>query len=151
MDALAATAAAIALGIPAGAVSEGFSDFTGAGRRFEYKGSLGGACVYDDYAHHPHELKNLLDMVSSLGYRRILLAFQPHTYTRTKALFDDFVAQLRRADRVFLAEIYAAREKNTIASPPRIWQNRSRTPSTARRSRIWSAGSAGSPVRETSF
>ena len=114
LDALAATAAAIALHIPPDAITEGFSDFVGAGRRFEYKGSLNGACVYDDYAHHPYELKNLLDMVSTLGYRRILLAFQPHTYTRTNALFDDFIAELGRADHVFLADIYAAREKNTI-------------------------------------
>ncbi len=113
-DALAATAAAIALNIRPEAIPKGFSDFTGAGRRFEYKGSLNGACVYDDYAHHPHELKNLLDMVKTLGYRRILLAFQPHTFTRTKALFSEFITELGRADRVFLAEIYAAREKNTV-------------------------------------
>ena len=114
MDALAATATAIALHIPPEAISDGFTDFTGAGRRFEYKGTLNGACIYDDYAHHPHELKNLLDMVDSLGYRRILLAFQPHTYTRTNALFDDFIKELSRVDHVLLAEIYAAREKNTI-------------------------------------
>ncbi len=114
MDALAATAAAIALQIPANAVSEGFTDFTGAGRRFEYKGSINGASIYDDYAHHPSELKNLLDMVETLGYRRVILAFQPHTYTRTKALFDDFITELKRPDLVFLAEIYAAREKNTV-------------------------------------
>ncbi len=114
MNALAATSAAIALGIPANAIAEGFSDFTGAGRRFEYKGTVNGACVYDDYAHHPSELKNLLDMAGGLGYQRILLAFQPHTYTRTKALFDDFLTELSRPDLVFLAEIYAAREKNTV-------------------------------------
>ncbi|MEL4105488.1 UDP-N-acetylmuramate--L-alanine ligase [Oscillospiraceae bacterium WX1] len=114
VDALAATASAITLAIPAEAVSEGLLDFTGAGRRFEYKGTVNGAVVYDDYAHHPRELHALLDAVFTLGYRRVICAFQPHTYTRTHALFDDFVAELRRVDVLFLADIYAAREKNTI-------------------------------------
>lgn len=113
-NALAASAAAICLGMSPNAVSYGLAAFAGAGRRFEFKGKFNGADVYDDYAHHPGELKALLDAVEPLGYTRILLAFQPHTYTRTSALFDDFVEQLRRPDRVFLAEIYAAREKNVI-------------------------------------
>ena len=112
MNALAATAAAICLGIDATAVSYGLAGFTGAGRRFEFKGKYNGADVYDDYAHHPGELKALLDAVEPLGYKRIILVFQPHTYTRTKALFDDFTEQLRRPDLTYLAEIYAAREKN---------------------------------------
>lgn len=114
INALAAAAAAITLGIPAAAIAEGLVDFTGAGRRFEYKGKLNGCDIYDDYAHHPQELHALLDAVKSLGYDRVILAFQPHTYTRTHALFDDFVAELKRADLVFLAEIYAAREKNLV-------------------------------------
>ena len=113
-NALAATAAAICLGLSPNAVSYGLAAFTGAGRRFEFKGKYNGADVYDDYAHHPSELKALLDAVEPLGYKRILLAFQPHTYTRTNALFDDFVTELRRPDVSYLAEIYAAREKNTI-------------------------------------
>ena len=114
-NALAAVAATISAGIPAGAIEAGLYGYTGVGRRFEYKGSFNGADVYDDYAHHPHELRALLDAVSTLdAYKRVILAFQPHTYTRTKALFSDFAAELKRADVVFLAEIYAAREKNTI-------------------------------------
>ena len=113
-DALAATAAAICLGVSPIDVKYGLAAFTGAGRRFEFKGKFNGADVYDDYAHHPGELKALLDAVEPLGYKRIVLAFQPHTYSRTKALFQDFVAQLRRPDVTLLAEIYAAREKNTI-------------------------------------
>ena len=70
--------------------------------------------VYDDYAHHPGELKALLDAVEPLGYKRTILVFQPHTYTRTAALFDDFIVQLSRPDITFLAEIYAAREHNTL-------------------------------------
>ncbi len=113
-NALAATAAAIWLGISPTAVKYGLAGFNGAGRRFEFKGKFNGADVYDDYAHHPSELKALLDTVENLGYTRTILVFQPHTYSRTAALFDDFVKQLRRPDQLVLAEIYAAREKNTI-------------------------------------
>ena len=113
-NALAATAAAICLGIRPHAVKYGLAGFNGAGRRFEFKGKFNGADVYDDYAHHPGELKALLDTVETLNYRRTVLVFQPHTYTRTAALFNDFVEQLKRPDELFLAEIYAAREQNTI-------------------------------------
>lgn len=113
-NALAATAAAICLGIKPTAVTYGLAGFTGAGRRFEFKGKYNGADVYDDYAHHPGELKALLDAVEPLGYKRVILVFQPHTYTRTKALFGDFVEQLKRPDLTYLAEIYAAREQNTL-------------------------------------
>lgn len=113
-NALATAASAIALGIPGSAVSDGLSTFTGAGRRMEYKGEYNGAVIYDDYAHHPGEMHALIDAVQALEYERVIVAFQPHTYTRTKALFDDFVRELKRPDLVFLAEIYAAREKNTI-------------------------------------
>ena len=113
-NALAATAAAICLGIRPTAVKYGLAGFNGAGRRFEFKGKYNGADVYDDYAHHPGELKCLLDTVEKLNYRRTVLVFQPHTYSRTAALFQDFVKQLKRPDVVFLAEIFAAREQNTI-------------------------------------
>ena len=113
-NALAASAAAICLGCGPLAVRYGLGAFNGAGRRFEFKGKYNGADVYDDYAHHPGELKALLDTVETLGYKRTIVVFQPHTYSRTKALFDDFVAQLRRPDIAILAEIYAAREQNTI-------------------------------------
>ncbi|MBQ5566712.1 MAG: UDP-N-acetylmuramate--L-alanine ligase, partial [Oscillospiraceae bacterium] len=69
---------------------------------------------YDDYAHHPGELHALLTMAKALPYQRIVCAFQPHTYTRTKALFDEFVRELKLPDVVILAEIYAAREQNEI-------------------------------------
>lgn len=113
-NALAATAAAICLGVDSTAVTYGLSGFTGAGRRFEFKGKYNGADIYDDYAHHPGELKALIDAVEPLGYKRTIILFQPHTYSRTKALFDDFVEQLRRPELTYLAEIYAAREKNTL-------------------------------------
>ena len=113
-NALAATAACICLGAGPLAVKYGLAAFTGAGRRFEFKGKYNGADVYDDYAHHPGELKALLDAIEPLGYKRRIVVFQPHTYSRTNALFDDFVEQLRRPDLTILAEIYAAREQNTI-------------------------------------
>ena len=113
-NALAATAAAICLGIRPNAVKYGLAGFSGAGRRFEFKGKFNGADVYDDYAHHPGELRALLDAVEKLNYKRTVLVFQPHTYSRTAALFDDFVEQLKRPDVLFLAEIFAAREQNTI-------------------------------------
>ncbi len=113
-NALAAAAAAITLGVSATAVTYGLAGFQGANRRFEFKGKYNGADVYDDYAHHPGELKALLDAVEPLGYKRVILVFQPHTYSRTQALFDDFVQQLKRPDLTYLAEIYAAREQNTL-------------------------------------
>ena len=114
MNALAASAAAWMMGIPGETVSRGIQSFHGAGRRMEFKGKFNGADVYDDYAHHPDELRATLEAVRSMGYKRVVLAFQPHTYSRTEALFDDFVRELKKADVVVLAEIYAARERNTI-------------------------------------
>ena len=113
-NALAATAACICLGVRPNAVKYGLAGFNGAGRRFEFKGKYNGADVYDDYAHHPGELKALLDAVEPLGYKRTILVFQPHTYSRTAALFEDFIDQLRRPDVTYLAEIYAARETNAF-------------------------------------
>ena len=114
LNALAAASAAYVLGLPGKAVEEGLAAFTGAGRRFEHKGTYNGAEIYDDYAHHPAELRALLEMAKTLGYRRVICAFQPHTYTRTKALFDDFVRELQLADVAVLTDIYAAREQNTV-------------------------------------
>ena len=114
LNALAAASAAYVLGIPGQAVTRGLEDFHGAGRRFEHKGSYHGAAVYDDYAHHPAELHALLTTARSMGYERVICAFQPHTYTRTKALFDDFVRELQLPDITVLAEIYAAREQNVL-------------------------------------
>ena len=114
LNALAAAAAAWRMGIDGEAVSRGLESFHGAGRRMEYKGSYHGAKVYDDYAHHPDELAATIEAVRSMGGKLLVLAFQPHTYSRTKALFDDFVRELKKPDVVVLAEIYAARERNTV-------------------------------------
>lgn len=114
LNALGAVAAAWTLGIPGEAAAEGLKTFGGADRRMQYKGSYNGADIYDDYAHHPDELKATIETVRTMKYERVVIAFQPHTYTRTKALFDDFVRELSAADHLVLAEIYAARERNTV-------------------------------------
>ena len=113
-NALAACAAALCLNVPASAVEEGLKTFHGAGRRFEKKGEYNGAMVYDDYAHHPDELHALLTTAKGLGYDRVVCAFQPHTYTRTAALFDRFVEELKLPDVTILMEIFPAREQNTL-------------------------------------
>ena len=79
----------------------------------EYKGKMCGADVYDDYGHHPTEVKTTLDGVSRMGYDRLWCVFQSHTYSRTSELFDEFVHSFDSADRVIFADIYAARETDT--------------------------------------
>lgn len=115
MNALACCASSEFLGIPGETVAEALRTFTGSSRRFQRMGKTEkGAVVVDDYAHHPSEMKATLSAARQMGFRRIFCAFQPHTYTRTRALFDDFVEALSLCDRAVLAPIYAAREKNTI-------------------------------------
>ena len=114
LNALAAASAAYVLGLPGHAVEEGLASFTGAGRRFEHKGTYRGAEVYDDYAHHPDELHALFTTAREMGYQRLVVAFQPHTYSRTAKLFDRFVEELKIPDVAILAEIFAAREQNTL-------------------------------------
>jgi UDP-N-acetylmuramate--alanine ligase len=115
LNALAAAGAAWLLGIHGEVTAKGLNGFTGARRRMEYKGTYNGAKLYDDYAHHPDELAATVAAVRTMAEcRRMVVAFQPHTYTRTKALFDDFVRELRKPDVVLVAEIYAARERNTV-------------------------------------
>ena len=114
LNALAAAGTGWMLGIPGEITARGLATFHGAGRRMEFKGQFNGADVYDDYAHHPGELAATFDAVRTMGYKRVLVAFQPHTYSRTHALFEDFVRELQKPDQVVLAEIYAARERNTV-------------------------------------
>lgn len=109
-NALAAAAAAYANGLPGEAVERGLSAFTGAGRRMEYIGNVNGAELYDDYAHHPSEIEATLAAARLMGGKRIVCAFQPHTYSRTKSLMDDFIKALSGYDKVYLTDIYAARE-----------------------------------------
>lgn len=107
-NALAAYAAAYAIGIlpDPGALS----GFLGIGRRLQYRGSYAGARYYDDYAHHPTEIN--AGIAAFCGCRRLIVVFQPHTYSRTAALLSDLAAALRMADLVIVTDVYAAREKN---------------------------------------
>lgn len=91
----------------------GLLAFGGADRRFQYKGCVDGVTIIDDYAHHPTEIRATLTAAKNYPHDRLVLVFQPHTYSRTKAFLDDFADVLSMADVVVLADIYAAREKNT--------------------------------------
>ena len=88
--------------------------FEGTDRRFEYKGQFNGVTVIDDYAHHPTEIKATLTAAQKYPHRQIWCVFQPHTYTRTKALLPEFAKALSLADHVVLADIYAARETDNL-------------------------------------
>ena len=88
-------------------------EFSGAKRRFEKKGKLNGAAIYDDYAHHPAEIKATLSAAKARHPQRVICVFQPHTYTRTKALLNEFSQAFFDADQVVITDIYAAREKDT--------------------------------------
>ncbi|MDY5663998.1 MAG: UDP-N-acetylmuramate--L-alanine ligase [Blautia sp.] len=113
-NALAAIALAHLLGISDDVTARGLGSFTGTERRFQYKGEVAGVTIIDDYAHHPTEIQATLHAAQNYPHKKIWCVFQPHTYTRTKALLPEFAQALTLADHVVLADIYAAREKNTI-------------------------------------
>ncbi|MDZ5254679.1 UDP-N-acetylmuramate--L-alanine ligase [Clostridium sp. LIBA-8841] len=98
--------------IPAESVISGLSSFGGAHKRFEYKGKKNDITVIDDYAHHPVEIKATLSTAKKMSHNKTICVFQPHTYTRTKTLFDDFVKCFDDCDELILMDIYAAREKD---------------------------------------
>ncbi len=113
-NSLSAIAAAMELGISMDAVKAGLLHCKGAERRFQYKGTiLDNVTVMDDYAHHPTEIAATLAAAKNTSYHELWCVFQPHTYSRTYALFDDFAKVLSVCDHVIVADIYAAREKDT--------------------------------------
>ena len=113
-NSLSAIAAATELGIGIDAIKAGLLHCKGAERRFEYKGTiLDNVKVMDDYAHHPTEIAATLAAAKNTDYHELWCVFQPHTYSRTYALFDDFAKVLSVCDHVIVADIYAAREKDT--------------------------------------
>ncbi len=115
LNALACAAAAWFLKVSGEQVAAGLGQFKGSSRRFERTGKMkNGALVVDDYAHHPSEMRATLETARQMDFDRIFCVFQPHTYTRTKALFSEFVEALQLCDQAVLAPIYAAREKNTV-------------------------------------
>lgn len=114
-NSVAAACLSLALGISPKDTALGLSAFSGTDRRFQYKGKLPcGAVVIDDYAHHPTEIKATLKAAANYPHKRIFCVFQPHTYSRTKAFLEDFADALSLADVVVLADIYAARETDTL-------------------------------------
>lgn len=112
-NALAAIATSHICRVPMKSILRSIAKYTGTHRRLEYKGNLDGAIIIDDYAHHPTEVKASLSALRNSSSGRILCAFQPHTYTRTKALLKEFAGSFSDADKVLIADIYAAREKDT--------------------------------------
>jgi UDP-N-acetylmuramate--alanine ligase len=111
LNALAAVAVGMELDLSFAEIAEGFKDFGGVQRRFQIKGEAAGALVVDDYGHHPAEIKATLAAARAGWQRRIVTVFQPHRYSRTKALFDDFVTAFYQADHVVVMDIYAAGEE----------------------------------------
>ena len=114
MNALATIAVGRCLGVSMDSLSEDLELFGGTRRRFELKGKLGEITVIDDYAHHPDEIRATLTAANNWGAKRVVCVFQPHTFSRTKALMDDFAEALSLADEVVLAKIYPAREKDNL-------------------------------------
>ena len=112
-NSLAAIALCHVMNLPKEAVIAGLLKFGGANRRFQYKGEVDGITVIDDYAHHPTEIRATLTAAANYPHKRLVLVFQPHTYSRTKAFLEEFADVLSLADVIVLAEIYAAREQNT--------------------------------------
>ena len=112
-NALAAFAVADLLGVAPEQAAKSLHAFTGVHRRFELLGEFYGVTVADDFAHHPTEVRATLTAAKQMGFRRVWAVFQPHTYSRTYLLFNDFVKALSVADRVVLSEILAVRETNT--------------------------------------
>ncbi len=113
-NAVAALAAGDLLSIPYEKMAAGLSDFEGTDRRFQKKGEVSGITIVDDYAHHPTEIRATLHAAANYPGSTIWCVFQPHTYSRTKSLMDDFAEALSLADKIVLADIYAARETDDL-------------------------------------
>ena len=114
LNALACIALCTEYGIERKDIAVALERFTGAHRRFEFKGKINGtSSIYDDYAHHPTEIKATYNSLSNKKYNKSWVIFQPHTYSRTKTLLDDFADALINFDHIIVLDIYAAREKNT--------------------------------------
>jgi UDP-N-acetylmuramate--alanine ligase len=109
-NAAAAAAVALYLNVPAELIREGLAKFAGVGRRFDVKGVVNGVTVVDDYGHHPVEIQATLEAARACKFNRLLVLFQPHRYTRTQHLWDDFSRSFNLADVLVLTDIYAASE-----------------------------------------
>ncbi len=112
-NALATIALCLHYGIDIKNIKSSLLNFTGASRRCDLVGSINGAKIFDDYAHHPTEIKATIDAILKVKHNKLWVVFQPHTFTRTRALFNEFVTAFEKADTVILTDIYAAREIDT--------------------------------------
>ncbi|MBQ7985732.1 MAG: UDP-N-acetylmuramate--L-alanine ligase, partial [Clostridia bacterium] len=112
LNALAVSAVCDTWGLDPTLYSEGIAKFHGAKRRFEKKGEFGGATIMDDYAHHPTEIQATLKSAKEFPYNKLWCIFQPHTYTRTKSLWNEFCESFDHVDELIITDIYAAREKS---------------------------------------
>jgi UDP-N-acetylmuramate--alanine ligase len=110
-NAAAAAGVALSLNVPPDLIRAGLAKFSGVGRRFEIKGAFNGVTLIDDYGHHPTEIRATLEAARGCGYHRLLVLFQPHRYTRTQHLWEDFRRSFNLADVLVLTEIYAAGEQ----------------------------------------
>lgn len=110
-NAAAAAAVALSLNVPADLIRAGLEKFSGVGRRFEIKGTFAGVTLIDDYGHHPAEIRATLEAARGCGYKRLLVLFQPHRFSRTQFLWEDFRLSFNEADILVLTEIYAAGEQ----------------------------------------
>ncbi len=114
LNAVSALAAGDLLGLSPDQMRQGLKSFAGTDRRFQKKGEIGGVTIVDDYAHHPTEIRATLQAARKFPARQVWCVFQPHTYTRTKALLPEFAEALALADKVVLAKIYPARETDDL-------------------------------------
>jgi len=121
-NASAAVAAARLLDIDGDIIQKALADFNGTDRRFEYKGKVNGITIIDDYAHHPTEITATLQAAKNYPHKTIWCVFQPHTYSRTKAFLPEFAKALSHADKLVLADIFAAREQDTLGISSRTLQ-----------------------------
>lgn len=123
-NALASICVAFELGVGIEDIKNGLLEFSGADRRFEIKGKMGNITIVDDYAHHPSEIAATLNIAKRYPHKRLVIAFQPHTFTRTKAFFEEFADVLKDVDNCIIAKIYPARETDDLGMSAKLLSER---------------------------
>lgn len=121
-NALASIALSDCLQLDRSTAAKALRTFEGTDRRFEYKGTIGGVTIIDDYAHHPTEIAATLQAAANYPHKELWCVFQPHTYSRTKSFLPEFASALKAADHIILADIFAARETDTLGISSRNLQ-----------------------------
>ena len=123
-NALASICVAFELGVGIEDIKKGLLEFEGADRRFEVKGNMGNITIVDDYAHHPSEIAATLNIAKRYPHDRLVVTFQPHTFTRTKAFFEEFAEVLKDIDCCIIAKIYPARETDSLGMSAKLLSDR---------------------------